>query len=186
VPVDPGSVRVEAAAPGYAPWTGDVAIREPGKTETLTVPAFGPGAPVDETASEPPPGPAPVPVPVESPPADSTTDPGASQRTWALVLGGAGVVGLAVGGVFALQAASKNDESKDHCLPDDPNLCTQEGADLRQDARSAGNVATIVGGIGLALAATGAVFYFTAPSERSQLGVRATPGGASLVLGGNF
>jgi hypothetical protein len=47
-------------------------------------------------------------------------------------------------------------------------------------------LATIVGGIGLALAATGAVLYFTAPSERAQVGVRGAPGGASLVLGGSF
>lgn len=186
VPVDPGPVRVEASAPGYEPWTGEIEIRDPGKTESLSVPALGPGAAVEAPATEPPPGAAPVPVVPQSPPADAAADPGASQRTWGLVLGGAGVVGLAVGGVFALQAASKNDESKEHCLPNDPNLCTEEGAALRDDARSAGNVATIVGGIGLALAATGAVLYFTAPSEPARVGVRGTPGGASILLGGSF
>jgi serine/threonine-protein kinase len=185
MPVDPGTVRVEASAPGRESWAGEIQIQEPGKTASLTVPVLAAGASVAPPDVEAPPEPAPAPVVADSTPPDSS-DPGGSQRTWGLVVGGAGVVALAVGGFFALSAASKNDDSKEHCLPNDPNLCTQEGADLRDDARSAGNLATIVGGIGLALAATGAVLYFTAPSERAQVGVRGAPGGASLVLGGSF
>jgi serine/threonine-protein kinase len=185
MPVDPGTVRVEARAPGREPWRSSIEIRESGKTESISVPVLTAGASAPAAQPTAPIEPTSVTLAPESPPPDAG-DTGSSQRTWGLVVGGAGVVGLAVGGFFALRAASKNDDSKEQCLPDNPNLCSPEGAELRDEARSAGNVATIASGLGLALAATGAVLYFTAPSDRASVGVRGAPGGAELVLGGRF
>jgi serine/threonine-protein kinase len=192
LPVDPGEVRVEATAPGRQTWRTSVAIQEASKTETLTIPALSaaPDAPA-ETAAEPSAA-APASPPAAQPasaPASATADlseTGSSQRTWGLVIGGAGIVGVVAGGFFALQAQSKNDDSKAFCSQQDPNTCTAEGVELRNDARANGNIATAAMGIGLALVATGTVLYLTAPSEPkgARVGVAASATGAGISLRG--
>jgi hypothetical protein len=94
-------------------------------------------------------------------PADSTeTNVGQGQRTVALVAGGVGLVGVAIGTVFGLRSKSAHDDAQAYC---DSTGCYQPGADLMAEARSAGNVSTaafIIGGVGLA---TCGVLWFTAP-----------------------
>jgi serine/threonine-protein kinase len=188
VPVDPGEVSVEASAPGRQTWRTSIVIKDPSKTEMLTIPALSAET---NAAVEEAPAPATSSAPQAAPTTSATadlSDVGSSQRTWGLVIGGVGIVGLAAGGFFALQAQSKNDDSKAFCSQQDPNTCTREGVELRDDARASGNVATVAMGLGLALAATGALLYVTAPSAptSARVGVRATPRGAALVLGGAF
>jgi len=129
------------------------------------------------------------------PPADAPADSsaGGTQRTIGLVVGGVGVVGLAVGGLFGLSAKAKKDDSLEHC-PDDPNRCDEEGVSLREDALKAANAATIFMIGGGALVAGGVVLYLTAPSGSSSSGSvkhlrLATEGGigtARVTLKGAF
>jgi hypothetical protein len=72
-----------------------------------------------------------------------------------------GVVGLAVGGVFALSAKSKNDESgcDGGACPDDDALAKN------QEAVQAGNVATVAVIAGGVLAAAGATVFLLAPRD---------------------
>jgi hypothetical protein len=135
-------------------------------------PAGKPQTPVRPAEPGPPPG---------SPPADRSAS--SSQRTVGYIVGGAGVVALGVSGFFALRTASKNDESKEHCASDDANLCTSHGLQLREQAQSAGNVATAAGLVGLAALGTGVVLVLTAP-DRSELQARVGPG--SVQLTGSF
>jgi hypothetical protein len=71
------------------------------------------------------------------------------QKPAAIVAGGVGIAGLALGTVFVLRAKSKYDDSLAQC-PSSSNLCAPQGVSLRDDARSAGNIATAayVGGAG--------------------------------------
>lgn len=78
-----------------------------------------------------------------------------------IVTAAAGVVALGVGGGFALSANAKNNKSEPFCTS---NVCSAEGLGFRNDAISAGNVATgffIAGGV---LTAAGLGMWLFAPS----------------------
>ncbi|MBI5534829.1 MAG: hypothetical protein HY898_19035 [Deltaproteobacteria bacterium] len=179
VPVDPGKHVVLASAPGYKTWTGSVDVpAKPGESE-LSVPALSkdatPGAvSVDQGQGEKP--------------ADGSN--GSSRRLIGVVVGGAGVLTLGVSTVLALSAKSKFNDTSSMC---NGNFCTEQGASMRHDAVRAGNVATIVGGVGIVAMAAGAVVYLTAPSgnassaagkERFRTVVAVGPG--SVAVGGTW
>jgi serine/threonine-protein kinase len=174
VPVDPGSIVIEASAPGRRPWTTTLSVT-PKSAQTVAIPVLQ----LEDAASESVDGEPPPLVTTESIPAtaDSDPDPGSSQRMLGYIVGGVGIVGLAVGTGFALSARSQNEDSKSFCRTDDPNRCSAEGVALRDDARSAGTIATIAFGVGLAAIAGGTVLVVTAPSAGH---------GATLSLGGKF
>src|SRR5262249_46092864 len=99
-----------------------------------------------------------------------------------LVVMGAGVVGLGVGTLFALSAKSRYDDSLNHCDRTNHDLCDPQGVSTRNDARSAGNVATAALGGGAAAVVVGGVVWLTAPS-----GARPTSAASVVVaptLGG--
>jgi hypothetical protein len=106
-----------------------------------------------------------------------------------VIVAGVGVVGFGIGGVLALGAKSRYKDASSHC---DANLCDQGGLDIRDDARSKGNVATIVGGIGLAAVGAGAALFLLAPSgsDASKTGRRSLPsvgiGPGWMVVGGRW
>ena len=113
-------------------------------------------------------------------------EPGSTQRTIGLVVGGIGVVGLGVAGFFTLRALSKKSDSDEFC---EGTECTSnEGVSLRDDAVSAGNVATIAGIAGAVALGVGVVLYLTAPSGESvtALAVHPVPAGATLSAVGAF
>jgi hypothetical protein len=102
---------------------------------------------------------------------------------------GAGVLGLmgvAAGVVLGLKASSDWGDAKARCRSY-PQGCDPVAVGLSQDARSAGNAATVafvIGGIGLA---GGAVIYFTAPKNVS--GEKALSAGIepwSVAISGRF
>jgi hypothetical protein len=172
VPVDPGKHVITASAPGKKGWEETIDATGAGKTFSVTVPDLQ-DAPVEKkTESVTPPPPAAV-VVAEPPPPSST------QKTIGIVLMGAGVVGLGVGGFFGLQAMSKGSDS-DRCP--DPNNCDAETVKLRDDARSAGDISTIAFIAGGALAVGGAVLFFTAPRTK----VQAAPAGLGVVVRATF
>jgi serine/threonine-protein kinase len=189
LPVDVGDQAVEASAPGRKTWTATVRV----EGEGVTVPVDVPVLEVDASKPEP----ASTLLPKEPPP--PTQDMGAqgssgsTQRTIGLVVGGVGVVGLVVGSVFGLKAKSKNDQSKGECSPTEPNRCSAEGVDLRDQALSAakiGTVGMIVGGVGLV---AGITLFLTAPSgtpanaRSTSLRVAGGPDGSARVsFGGTF
>lgn len=176
VPVDPGKHTVVATAPGFKTWTGSIEVpAKPGDTE-LAVPAL------EKSAAA-----SPEPAAAQEAGASSR---GSGRRLVGLVVGGAGVVTFGVSTVLALKAKSKFDDTASLC---NGNQCTEEGASMRHDAVRGGNVATVVGGVGLAALATGAALYFTAPSgsagastgkERSRTVVAVGPG--MVTVGGTW
>lgn len=173
MPTDPGMHTVEVTAPSKKKWSTQAKIETAGPAQTVSVPVLeddkptavpGPAPPVppsSPTKAAPPPPAPPTPVDqgvgVDKP--ESASSP---QRLIGLLVGGAGIVGFGVGTVLAVTAKSHYDEADPYCSG---NQCQPDGADIRNEARSRGNLATIVGGIGLGAIVGGAVLYLTAPGE---------------------
>jgi hypothetical protein len=144
--LNPGSHRVVATAPEVEAIERDVELAE-GDDETLTL-RFEPIAP----PPVPPPPPAPVPVAPREP------DPGSLLP--ALIAGGVGVAGFAVGGITGGLVLSKVSSIKEDC---DGNTCPlplKAEAEDAQTLATISNVGLIVGGVGAALAVT---FVFWRP-----------------------
>ena len=172
IPVDPGPHTVEASAPRHKPWTSTVDVAR-GASPLVTVPALE-DAPAEAglavgsgLTTEPGAAPASTtgaPGATEPVPAASASSEGSIQRPVAVVAAGLGLVGVALGTVFAIKAKGKYDDSLPFC-PRDPNQCTAQGVTMRDDARSAGNVATVFYGIGAAGLVAGGILWFTAPGS---------------------
>jgi len=181
IPTDAGTHELSAKAPGYLDWRETTTVPEKGAATSVTVPKLvaapdaAPVAPVAVAASEPKPAePAPAPAPDE--PRSSGLGP---QRIGALVVGGVGVAGLAVGGIFGVQAFSKAEKAKETC---DGSECTsQAGVTAGQEGYSAATVSTIAMIAGGVCVAAGAVLWFTAPSKSGTTEVGIGPSGVVLT-----
>lgn len=191
IPVDPGEVTFEVRAPGYKPWILQAQV-VPGPSQTaIDIPELQP-LPVEEPAAAPPPSTQPeqntassAPMAMEDQAEDSTL------KTTGLVLGIAGVVGIGVGSFLGLKAKSKQDDSREFC---NKTTCdSQEGLDLRDEAKSAATGSSIAFGLGGALLIAGGVLYFTSDGSKPESAKREvrwrtqlTPGGGNLSLEGSW
>lgn len=186
VPVDPGAITIEASAPKKKKWSASVDAAQAGRTVTVTVPALE-DAPA-EVASQAPTPPTTTSGEMTGPIAYDTAMPAPSHVAWqkptALVAGGVGVAGLVVGTVFVLRAKSKYDDSLAECRSSN-NLCSPAGVSLRDDARSAGNIATAAYAAGALSLGVGAILWLTAPKTEqprrsAEVHLSPTPGGAMI------
>ncbi|HEY1534059.1 MAG TPA: hypothetical protein VGF76_08565, partial [Polyangiaceae bacterium] len=208
VPVDPGAHEMTVSAPGHKtlqktvqleeskPLTFEVPVLEVDDTPAKVAPKQQTEAQTEaeaETATEAALALAPKPEQPASPPAKATSHVDAMP----VVFGAAGVVGLALGTVFALKAQSSNKQSKQNCDSDQVNMCNSAGVGLRNDALTQGNVATISAISGGALLVAAAIVWRveatskkTAASSSSSSQLRASaaiiPGSAALYLSGGF
>lgn len=181
-PVDPGTRVLEISAPGKKPLRIEVKVQGAGGGARAVVPPLeddvgGAPAPAQPSAPGAPLGATPGPAPASPPPSDS----GSSQRLIGYVVGGVGVVGLAVGGIFGAMTMSKNDEALDVC-PDYPkDECSEDDVDrherLVDDAKTNRTVSYIGFGLGGAALLGGVALILTAPksTEGQQTGWRLTP-----------
>ena len=101
------------------------------------------------------------------------------------MVGGAGVVGLVIGGVFGLVSKSTYNSAFQNECGNNPNTCTNQGAQDGQTAHSQATISTVGFIAGAALLAGGALLYFTAPTG-SSMGVAPTVGttGGGLSVAG--
>jgi hypothetical protein len=174
LPVNPGVHSISATAPGKRSWSTTVRTEADGK---VTVVPVGPLEDAPQAAAQPPPVPdatanhgagqathPPVVVErAEKPPSEAGGGWGA-QRVTALVVGGVGVAGLVVGGVFGIRAIDLKNQRSQFC--DANNLCNSEqGVSLDHDARTAATVSTVSMIAGGVLAAGGIVLVLTAPGK---------------------
>jgi serine/threonine-protein kinase len=180
IPVDPGVHQVVVKAAGKKPWEGSIEVPNDAQEHAISIPTLQ-DAPPEPALSES------SGAPIS---ADQSTEVWPLQKTLGLVAGGVGVVGLGVGGFFGLQAINKNKDSKPYC--DDNGNCVEPGFGYREDARSAGNIATVgfaVGAVGLI---GGAVLFFTAPSGEAsspsalQVLPSVASGRADVIVTGSF
>jgi hypothetical protein len=182
IPVDEGTIAINATAPGKKPWSTEVVVGE-AETKEASVAALA-------DAEQAPPSPT---TDVRSTPeqADPKESDGSTQRLVGLSLGGLGVVGIVAGVVTGLVAKSKNDDALTHCTG---VFCDPTGLSLTDDAKSMATVSTVGFIAGGVLLAGGAVLWFTAPrgaraegrGARLQGGARLDASGARLQLGGSW
>jgi hypothetical protein len=154
LPVDPGSVVVEARAPGKKPWATRVTIQPGPATRVVELPAL-----VTLAVAAP----APVGAPVRAEPRS-----GSAQRTLGWLTGGLGLAALAVGGVLGYRAYALDKSSKAECRDDEPNACTPRGASLREQASAAAQLSTISTVSGGLLAVGGLTLVIAAPAAQSE------------------
>jgi hypothetical protein len=156
VAVDSGSYRIQARAPGYRPWHGDVRSGGEGDTVVVSVPML------------------------EALPDPQAPKPGLpAQAIAGIALTVTGTVTLGVGGIVGLVAKSKYNTATG-C--NDADRCTDVTSALaRRDARKLGNVATAIVAVGGGVTIAGLITWLT---SSAPLGVRATPkkGGVQLDL----
>ena len=185
LPVDPGPHTIEARAPGY-------------KTFTTTVVATRESPPVVIQPLEKAPDDAPPPPPVPPPKVDVVVQPpppapppvegiarGKAQRTAGIVVAGAGLAGLAVGGVFGALALGK-----DHAATNagcDASTCpTAAGLQDTSDALMLARVSTWSFVVGAVVAAGGVTLWLTAPKTATATSAWIAPAPGGAVLGGSF
>ena len=164
VPVDPGTHRVVASAPGRARWQTTVTLSTPGEQARIRVPTLAvlPEKRVSPDTRR---------TPLAPPSSDTNTT---SIVGWSI--GAAGVVGVGIGIGFAIRSRLLFDASLEYC-PDDPDVCLPPGAELRDEARTNELVAIVALATGGAALATGIVLLITGQTQR----IRPTRTGLTLA-----
>ncbi len=157
IPVDAGRHTIDAAAPGYAPWSLTVEVAAEGATE-VDVPRL---------TLLPPPAPLPAPpaLPVE-PPRYWT-----ARRVAGASVTAVGVVGLGIAGAVGLAASAEFTRANG-----------ETGAARVHDsgvAVTTGDAATVVAVVGLAAAATGAIVWLTGRTPAAPASLALSPFGVA-------
>jgi hypothetical protein len=157
IAVDPGPHVIEATAPGYQVWQTTVQIGKENDTQSVNIPAL-------------------TMAPKKS----------SSLRTASYVVGGVGVAGLVVGGIFGGLAASGKSKLKDECPG---NVCpTGAAADDLASTKGKATISTIGIAVGGAALATGIVLFIV--SGKSEPKDEAKPAAAFVPVfgpqGGGF
>lgn len=164
VPVDPGTHVIRASAPGRAPWSAEVIVPPEAGIARVNVP---PLAEQSQPFFDPLP------------------------RKVGLVALGLGAGTLALGGVFAAQAVSKNNASdREGC---NEQRCNSEASlSLRREALAAGDRATWAMGLGLVGVGAAAALFWVWPTgeDGTESDIEVSPvadlESASLRLNGRF
>lgn len=192
-PVDPGDHEIQVTAPGYQPWTSKVALPSGGTVVSVEIPALVPQVTSHKSPEK---GDS-----AESPrsPGSSTVRPGpgaTEARHWrptqtaGVVVGGLGVVGLALGGYFGLRAQSRWSDAKESCpgLAACPN---GEGPRAQKDASTMAQASTIAIALGGVALAGGITLWVLAPgrhpnASQARLTTYPSSNGMGLRLEGTW
>jgi hypothetical protein len=186
LPVDLGAHRIRASAQGFIPWEGEATVTKMAETAVVTIPALE-RAPATNTI---------VKSPVTRGEAEANKG-GSGPPVLALVLGGAGLAGLAAGGAcggaaFAKWADVKELAAQQCSDPKGFSGCTQTVADKGAEASrlaTASTVGFVAGGAALAGAT---VAWIALSSDKRGRTARidvlplAGPAGGAFVVRGAF
>lgn len=174
VPVDPGTFTVIAEADGYLVHEQEVDLTEEGGTVRVEIPPLEPAPDGEGAGSD----------------RDGDGGGGDAMSTGLLVSGvvaaSLGAIGIGVGGAFLVIAKGKDDDSLAFCEPDDPTLCSQQGVDLRDEARTSQTIGIAGLVTGSVLGVTGAALIVSAYLTEEDGGdvavvPWASPAGAGLL-----
>ncbi len=168
IELEPGTHKITLQAAGKKDSEQAVeVVAFTGASLNATLEAAPPPA-EDPFAKKPEPAPAPAPTPEPAPapaPVDTKKD-----MTWVYVTGGAAIVALGVGTFFGLQAMSSKSKFDD--------AITAGNAPLARDEREKGTRNALISdmgfGIGITLAVTSAVLYFTRPEPEKAAAAKST------------
>jgi len=158
IPVDPGHHTLEAKAPGKKTWSDTFDVTVVPTQVSIRIPDLA-----DDTGI------------AAATPSDKRTQ-ATAQRAIGIGVGVVGVLGVTAGTIFGLRAKSIWADAKSHCTTF-PGPCDQQGVNLAQDAKQAGDISTVAFVIGGAGLIGGAVLYFTAPKDAPEraLSLRVSP-----------
>jgi hypothetical protein len=188
LPVDPGSHLVRASGPGLLAWAQVIDVGTSPQTYTLRIPALplAVRAPADcdavtgQGCAEP-----------AAPSVGSASFLASTRHQIGFVALGVGLAGLGVGTGLALHASSKNASSE--AAGCDARGCpTPASLQLRRQALSAGDWATLSAGVGLAGVAAAGILFWALPepggttSSAAQLWPRVTAESAGVDVYGRF
>jgi hypothetical protein len=192
--LDPGSHQFTFEAAGQPPVVETVILHESEKGRRVDVVvgprAAPPVAPPAPPSPEPQPAPAPLAAATPTSPPAAAPSPAATPAsggksglaTVGLVVGGAGVVGLAVGAIFGGMASSAWNKARQEC-PAEAGCGVQATSDDKNASKFA-TVSTatfIAGGV---LLAGGLTLYLVAPRDTTpSVGFRVMPGGLTVTGG---
>lgn len=169
VAVDPGDYRLEASAPGYRDWSTTLHV-QPRETTKLEIPRLAPLRSGEASRSG---------VGTAGQRLAST------QGRAALIVAGAGLVGLSVGGALALAAESQYTKAlRDFCRD---GSCGAAAYDETDAARRQGNWATALVVAGGVAVTSGVVLWFTVPTahEHDRTAEHAPSAARAWALGVN-
>ncbi len=187
ISLDPGEHVFRFEAQGQPPFEKTLVIREAEKDrhERIVIGAAATTAPRPALAA---PAPAPSATGTSPPPAaDAGSSSWSTQKTMGLVVGGVGVAGLIVGGIFGALSVSAHNSYEQNCgsnIGAPAGFCNAQGVSGQSDAASKGTLSTVFFVGGGVLAAGGAVLFFTAPRGAGATQVGVGPG--SVVVSGRF
>jgi hypothetical protein len=195
VEVNPGSHTFTFEAAGGTRVDKQVVVSEGEKNKRISVSVARVGAQAAAPVSTTPPAPMPASSPASTvsaapatgfsatAPSSSDTSSGPLWKTIGLVTGGIGVVGLAIGTVFGLQASSEKNgagcDSNSHC----PNAAA---ASKLKDAKNAADLSTVFFVIGGVLGAGGLAMWIFAPSSSVQASPSVGKSFAGVELKGSW
>jgi hypothetical protein len=165
VPIDPGTHKVTATAPGYLPWTATVEIKE-AQQLALQIPKLEP-EPV---------------LPAFVQPIDARSAEG-RRSSVGLYLGAGGVLLLATGTTLWSVAYTKLQSAKDACAQG----CSKADRDGRvSDIQTLKGVAVGTWIAGGALAVASGVYFVLHRGKTMKTTVALDPSHAGLLMGGSF
>ncbi len=176
VPIDPGEHVVKAQSAGKKPFTTRIVVREDTAENSLQLPLLGNEAQAPAAAVAPPR------ARTRQPPLQAVAlpDHGESRspalpprRTAALILGGAGIAGLAVGVGYGWSAKSRYEDSDPFC--DAADICSSRGAAIREEAYQRAAISSIAFAAGGGALVGAIVLWFDSASHENQRGVALVP-----------
>jgi hypothetical protein len=181
--VDPGDVEVVASAAGRESWRTTVTI-----SETQTVPVDVPVLPVAKGDDGSGGGSGDTTHP---PPSPTRTRKNHTRVMLGMSVAGGGVVAFAVSVGLAVSARGAYNKALDAHCGGRADGCDMIGLEQTRDARSNGNLATIIGSVGLAAIAGGVALWVTAPKEtvpdtRTSIAPVITPDQVGVSVFGSF
>lgn len=204
MPVDPGTHKIEASAPGKRMWTEEIKVEAPGETVTIAIPRL------EDELDEPPLEPdlvetRPAPTPDEKDTGGLSTSRILTSTIFAVV----GVGGIVAGTLYGLEANSETAAARALCVGGTTgNVCDRDSAladfdggarelGERENHRENADRAALIGYIGWGVGAAGlvasAVVLLTAPDEPDEAGAASlevvplvTSDSVGTVLSGRF
>ena len=184
-PVDPGPLVITVKAPGHEDRVYHHSAVEKERNE-LTL-ELGPRL-EPEPAPPPPPKPKPTPKPALEPAPEPAPTPQSDggNATLGWVLGGVGVVGLALSGVSAAFILDHESTVEAECDAD--KTCSDEGLDATRSGRTWNTVGTAAFAVGILGVGLGAYFILSSGPRGEQTALSASPSrrGAALSLWRTF
>jgi hypothetical protein len=179
-PMDGGTYKVTASAPGFQTWSADVEVKPEGDNVRVSIPALAPVAattqPAGASAAEPN-------------AADQATRTRRPLTTPIYVSGGVAIALTGASIVTGIIASSRASDftNKNH----DPAVSQAERQSARDSASSMGVASTVLTGGALVAAGVTAYLFFTRPARTESTGAArivpwAAPGAAGVAMGGSW